>query len=64
VHPAHVDAGVLKQLAERDRARWPDHYGCWSAHERRIMPFSAPDPAQRPAWTRAVRAAIAQCDSR
>jgi hypothetical protein len=52
---------VLEQLAERDTARWPDHYGCWSSRQRRIVAFPAPDPTQRSAWASAIRAAIVQC---
>ena len=63
LRPSYVDARVLKQLAERDSARWPEHYACWSSRERRIVAFPAPDPAQRSAWASAIRAAIAQCDS-
>jgi len=62
LRPSHVDAGVLKELAERDGARWPDHYACWSSRERRIVAFPAPDPAERPAWASAIRAAIMQCN--
>jgi hypothetical protein len=63
LRPAHVDAAMLKQLAVRDRARWPEHYACWSSREHRIVEFAAPDPAQRESWAGAVRAALAQCQA-
>jgi hypothetical protein len=53
---------VLKRLAERDSAQWPEHYGCWSSRERRIIALPPPDPAQRATWVSAIRAAIPQCD--
>ncbi len=62
LRPSHVDAGVLKDLAGRDGARWPDHYGCWASRERRIVAFPSPDPTQRSPWATAIRAAIAQCE--
>ena len=62
LQPAHVDASTLRQLAEPDRAAWPDHYACWSSRERLIVPLPAPDATQRERWTSALRAAIARCE--
>jgi len=61
LRPSFVDAGVLQRLAAHDTARWPEHYGCWSASERRIVELPAPDPAQRRAWADAVRESAARC---
>ena len=61
LRPSFVDAGVLQRLAAHDTARWPEHYGCWSASERRIVELPAPDPAQRRAWADAVRETAARC---
>jgi len=61
LRPSVVDAAMMQRLTERDTARWPDHYGCWSARERRIVELPAPDPAQHSTWTSAVRESAARC---
>lgn len=61
IRPSHVDAETLAQLFVPDAPRWPDHYACWSPAERRMVEFSAPDPADRARWIGALRQASARC---
>jgi hypothetical protein len=61
LRPSEVDAAALAQLFERAAPRWPDHYACWSPTARRVIEFSAPEPADRARWIDALRQASAQC---
>jgi hypothetical protein len=61
MRPSRVDVDTLRQLAEPDAARWPDHYACWSGTRRRIVDLPAPDPAARARWVTALREASERC---
>jgi hypothetical protein len=62
MRPSQVDARVLDALAEHDTARWPEHYACWSAAERKIVVLPAPDAAVAANWVASLDQAAARCD--
>jgi hypothetical protein len=61
LRPSLVDAATMQRLTARDAARWPEHYGCWSARERRIVELPVPDPGQRNTWATTLRDSAARC---
>ena len=61
IRPSRLDADEMTRLFERDAARWPEHYACWSARTRRIVELAAPDPGNRTQWSEALRDRLGQC---
>mgnify|MGYP001189081592 CR=1 FL=1 len=63
-HFQHLEGDEVARLYDPAPPRWPDHYACWSQHERRIIELAAPDPADAASWTAALRADWERCAAR
>jgi hypothetical protein len=64
LRPARMDTPMLARIFAPDTARWPDHYACWSAAERRIVELPAPTPLDRARWVHDLEQAAEQCPPR
>jgi len=63
VRPSRLDGDELSRLFERDAARWPEHYACWSRHKHRFVDLAAPDPSDRTRWVAALLDGFGRCAS-
>ncbi len=63
IRPSRLDPEQLSKLLDRDVARWPDHYACWSTHARQIVAFAGPETSDRAQWAAILRDRVALCET-
>jgi hypothetical protein len=63
IRPSRLDADELGLLFERDTARWPEWYACWSEPARGLVALAAPEPSDRAQWTEALRDGLRKCEA-
>ncbi len=61
IRPSGADAEALRQIFDRDAARWPDHYACWSARGSTIIEVPAPHSSDRERWIATLREELEAC---
>jgi hypothetical protein len=57
--PSRLDSNEFARLFEKDAARWPRHYVCWSTYAGRLVEINPPDHADRTQWSAALRKGMA-----
>ncbi|MEQ1353797.1 MAG: hypothetical protein ABLT11_07250 [Candidatus Acidiferrum sp.] len=61
IRPSGADAEELRQIFDRDGARWPDHYACWSNRESTIIELAPLDSGNRALWIAMLRDNVKVC---